>query len=189
MKPLPGYNPTEIVCKKSLQGSLIIRIIPNIAYGINSDYRKAVKNSGTTLKPELAQRWPRGLSLYAAGEQVYQVLLHERDQSDSRAGVYAAKHSMPDISMADGLQLPGFSGQMQPCQRGQSRSLRHAVLPNMHEHCHFYCDQCGGVFDIDFAADDRCAEVKLARGFQVTGYDVSIHGLVHVALQKRGADC
>jgi len=57
------------------------------------------------------------------------VLLHERDHPTAEQVFMRAKHSMPDILNGDGLQLPGFSGQMQPCQRGQSRSLRHAVLP------------------------------------------------------------
>ena len=48
--------------------------------------------------------------------------------------------------------------------------------PNMGEHFHFYCDLCGGVFDIDYILEGREAPVGLPKGFQATGYEISVHG-------------
>ena len=54
--------------------------------------------------------------------------------------------------------------------RGASR-----FCPNMHEHCHFYCERCGGVYDIDFNRDRT--GIPLPRGFRATQFDLSIRGL------------
>jgi len=65
-----------------------------------------------------------------------------------------AKHRCRYLN-GDGLQLPGF---LVKCSLVKEVNLDRSAMrycPNMHEHCHFYCDHCGGVFDIDFAADDR----------------------------------
>ena len=136
-----------------------------------------MKNSGTTIKPELAHRLAaRGFRFTPQREHVYHVLLHERDHPTAEQVFMRAKHSMPDISMATVYNCLDF---LVKCSLVKEVNLDRSAMrycPNMHEHCHFYCDQCGGVFDIDFATDDRCAEVKLPRGFQATGYDVSIHG-------------
>jgi Fur family ferric uptake transcriptional regulator len=44
----------------------------------------------------------------------------------------------------------------------------------MTEHCHFYCDACDTVFDIEL---DKGAGIPLPKGFEVKHYDVAIHGL------------
>ena len=117
-----------------------------------------------------------GLRLTPQREHVYNVLIEERDHPTAEQVFLRAKKDMPDISMAtvynclDALVTSGLVKQVN-LDRGATR-----FCPNMHEHCHFHCDECGGVFDIDFCADDCRAELKLPRGFQATGYDVSIHG-------------
>jgi len=84
-----------------------------------------------------------------------------------------AKHTMPDISMAtvynclDALVKCGLVRQV-TVERGATR-----FCPNMKEHCHFYCESCASVFDIDMPAD---MGVGLPRGFRAERYDVAIHG-------------
>jgi Fur family ferric uptake transcriptional regulator len=43
----------------------------------------------------------------------------------------------------------------------------------MREHCHFYCDSCDTVFDIDLENE---AAVTLPKGFQAERFDIAIHG-------------
>jgi Fe2+ or Zn2+ uptake regulation protein len=43
----------------------------------------------------------------------------------------------------------------------------------MREHCHFYCDACESVFDIDLAPEGG---MSLPKGFQAERFDVTIHG-------------
>ena len=87
--------------------------------------------------------------------------------------VERAKREMPDISMAtvynclDALVKCGTVRQVS-LERGAAR-----FCPNMQEHCHFYCDACEGVFDIDLPAR---AGVTLPKGFNAERYDVAIHG-------------
>ena len=53
-------------------------------------------------------------------------------------------------------------------ERGAAR-----FCPNMQEHCHFYCDGCEEVFDINLESN---AGVKLPRGFKAERFDIAIHG-------------
>ena len=48
-------------------------------------------------------------------------------------------------------------------ERGATR-----FCPNMQEHCHFYCDACESVFDIELPADDR--RLPLPKGFKAERY-------------------
>ena len=106
-------------------------------------------------------------------EHVYNVLLEKRDHPTAEEVFLRAKHRMPDISMAtvynclDALVSCGMARQVN-VDRGATR-----FCPNMREHCHFYCDQCQSVFDIDLPAEPGIA---LPRGFRAERYDVAIHG-------------
>ena len=107
-------------------------------------------------------------------EHVYSVLLQKRDHPTAEEVFIRAKRAMPDISMAtvynclDALVQCGVARQVN-LERGASR-----FCPNMREHCHFYCDSCESVFDIDLEGDPG---VPLPRGFRAERYDVTIHGL------------
>jgi Fe2+ or Zn2+ uptake regulation protein len=80
---------------------------------------------------------------------------------------------MPEISMAtvynglDALVKCGLVRQV-TLERGAAR-----FCPNMREHCHFYCDGCDSVFDIDLPAETGIA---LPRGYWAERYDIAIHG-------------
>ena len=81
-------------------------------------------------------------------QQVYDVILHKRDHPTAEEVFIRAKKQMPDISHAtvynclDALVKCGLVRQVQ-LQRGATR-----FCPNMEEHCHYYCDACGKVFDV-----------------------------------------
>ena len=47
--------------------------------------------------------------------------------------------------------------------------------PNMREHCHFYCDTCESVFDIDLPVKNA-EVVPLPKGFKAGRVDIAIHG-------------
>jgi Fur family transcriptional regulator, peroxide stress response regulator len=106
-------------------------------------------------------------------EHVYAVLVQKRDHPTAEEVFIRAKRELPEISMAtvynclDALVRCGLVRQL-TLQRGASR-----FCPNMQEHCHFYCDSCEGVFDIEWTAG---AGVPLPKGFKAQRYDVTIHG-------------
>ena len=107
-------------------------------------------------------------------QQVYDVLIEERDHPTAEEVFIRAKREMPDISMAtvynclDALVQSGMARQVN-VDRGATR-----FCPNMREHCHFYCDTCEKVFDIDLSGP---AGITLPKGFKATRFEIAIHGL------------
>ena len=53
-------------------------------------------------------------------------------------------------------------------ERGATR-----FCPNMREHCHFYCDDCESIFDIELPAEPG---ITLPKGYRAERYDIAIHG-------------
>ena len=115
----------------------------------------------------------RGFRFTPQREHVYAVLLRKRDHPTAEEVFIRAKREIPDISMAtvynclDALVECGLARQV-TLERGATR-----FCPNMREHCHFYCDQCQSVFDIDLPAEPGIA---LPKGYRAERYDVAIHG-------------
>ncbi|MBI3192217.1 MAG: transcriptional repressor, partial [Pedosphaera parvula] len=107
-------------------------------------------------------------------QHVYGVLMDRRDHPTAEEVFIRAKQDLPEISMAtvynclDALVKCGLVKQVN-LDRGPSR-----FCPNMHEHCHFYCEECGGIFDVDLAHDRAKAIVPVPAGYQATHYEVSI---------------
>jgi Fur family transcriptional regulator, peroxide stress response regulator len=117
--------------------------------------------------------------------RVYDVVLQKRDHPTVEDVFLRAKQTMPEISMAtvynclDALVKCGL--------------IRHVNLdreatrycPNMKEHCHFYCDECGGVYDVDFADSNHPAGLKVPDGFKVKQFDVSIRGVCRDCARRK----
>ena len=107
-------------------------------------------------------------------EHVYGVLMEQRDHPTAEEVFIRAKRRMPEISMAtvynclDALVQSGCARQV-TVDRGATR-----FCPNMREHCHFYCDTCEKVFDIDLSGP---AGITLPKGFKATRFEIAIHGL------------
>ncbi len=106
-------------------------------------------------------------------EHVYAVLLRERDHPTAEQVFIRVKQDMPEISMAtvynclDALVKCGLVRQV-TLERGAAR-----FCPNMREHCHFYCDVCDSVFDVDLPAE---VGIGLPEGFRARRVDIAIHG-------------
>ena len=49
--------------------------------------------------------------------------------------------------------------------------------PNMSDHCHFFCEDCGKVLDVNCTTAGPVAGAKVPAGFEVTHYDLSLRGL------------
>ena len=107
-------------------------------------------------------------------EHVYGVLMEQRDHPTAEEVFIRAKRRMPEISMAtvynclDALVQSGCARQV-TVDRGATR-----FCPNMREHCHFYCDTCEKVFDIDLSGP---AGITLPKGFKAARFEIAIHGL------------
>ena len=132
-------------------------------------------SSGTKEIPgRLSERlMTSGLRATPQREHVYSVLLHKRDHPTAEEVFIRVKGEMPDISMAtvynclDALVQCGLVRQV-TLDRGATR-----FCPNMREHCHFYCDSCETVLDIDLPPE---MGIKLPKGFAAERFDLAIHG-------------
>src|SRR5581483_7369784 len=108
-------------------------------------------------------------------QRVYDVLTQKRDHPTADEVFLRAKKQMPEISHAtvynclDALVKCGLVRQVQ-LQRGATR-----FCPNMTEHCHYYCDACGTVFDVPLPQGS--AMMPRPKGFKVDHYDIAVHGL------------
>ena len=119
-------------------------------------------------------------------QHVYNVLLQKRDHPTVEDVFIRAKEGMPDISMAT---VYNCLDALVKCDLVRHVNLDRAATrycPNMKEHCHFYCDQCGGIFDIDFTEASRSG-VEIPEGFKVNQYDVSIRGICRDCAAKAKA--
>ena len=126
------------------------------------------------LNSSLSERLTTGGFRFTPQRQhVYSVLLQKRDHPTAEEVFIRAKQEMPEISMAtvynclDALVTCGLARQV-TVERGASR-----FCPNMREHCHFYCDSCQSVFDVELHGE---AGVPLPKGFRADRYDITIHG-------------
>lgn len=109
-------------------------------------------------------------------QQVYDVLLARRDHPTAEEVFLRSKKAMPEISMAtvynclDALVKTGVVRQVK-VERGAAR-----FCPNMHEHWHFHCNECGGVFDVDLP-EAACASLPAPKGFKVDHFEIAAHGV------------
>ena len=117
-------------------------------------------------------------------QQVYDVLLQKRDHPTAEEVFIRAKRQMPEISHAtvynclDALAKCGLARQV-TLDRGATR-----FCPNMHEHCHFYCDACDTVYDVDLPAKPQPG-VQLPKGFKAERYEIAIHGTCADCAKKK----
>lgn len=115
-----------------------------------------------------------GLRFTVQRQHVYDVLLQTRDHPTAEEVFMRTKQVILDISMAtvynclDALVKCNLVRQVN-VDRGATR-----FCPNMREHCHFYCDECGGVFDIELP--EKSENLRLPNGFKVSHFDISLRG-------------
>lgn len=115
-----------------------------------------------------------GLRFTVQRQHVYDVLLQTSDHPTAEEVFMRTKQVIPDISMAtvynclDALVKCNLVRQVN-VDRGATR-----YCPNMKEHCHFYCDECGGVFDVDLPTQSE--QLHLPAGFKLNHFDISMRG-------------
>ena len=118
-----------------------------------------------------------GLRTTPQRQQVYRVLLEKRDHPTAEEVFIRAKKGMPEISMAtvynclDALVNCGLVRQV-----NQDREATR-YCSNMRQHHHFYCEECGGAYDIDLVPSAPPVVVPLPRGFKPTQFEVNVRGL------------
>lgn len=117
-------------------------------------------------------------------QHVYDVLLGERNHPTAEEVFIRAKKGMADISIAT---VYNCLDALVKCDLVKQVNLdRDATryCPNMTEHSHFYCDECGDIHDIALPATTQ-ANLNLPRGFRVKQYEISLRGLCRDCAAKQ----
>ena len=134
--------------------------------------------SGKPVQDPLTERLAaRGLRFTSQREQVYKLLLQGLDHPTAELVFLRAKRARPEISMAtvynclDALVRCGLVKEVR-LDRGASR-----YCPNMREHYHFFCAECGEVYDIEPGTEGGWPPLALPRGFQPTHYEIAVRGV------------
>lgn len=148
----------------------------------------AVKNKDILFEQRVGDRLAAGgFRLTPQREHVYTVLLEERDHPTAEQVFIRAKKDMPEISMAT---VYNCLTALVKCRLVREVNLDRVAMrycPNMREHFHFFCDACGGVFDIDsdYSGNGRRGPLEIPKGFEATGYEISVHGSCPKCSAKR----
>jgi len=136
------------------------------------------EKSGTDIDHRLNERLATsGFRFTPQRQHIYNVLLEKRDHPTVEDVFMRAKEGMPDISMAT---VYNCLDALVKCDLVKHVNLDRSATrycPNMRDHCHFYCDQCGEIFDVNFAAEGNRAGVEIPDGFNVNQFEVSIRGV------------
>lgn len=120
----------------------------------------------------------KGLRLTRQRRQVYDALMEKRDHPTAVEVFMRVKQKMPTISLAtvynclDTLTECGLVRHVN-LDRQSSR-----YCPNLAEHGHFFCDDCGAVFDVPLKDQKQLeATLELPRNALVSQHSVTLRGL------------
>ncbi len=129
-----------------------------------------------------------GLRPTAQRSVVYGVLLdHAKEHPTAEEIFMQAKSEKPEISMAtvynclDALVKHHLVKQVH-LDRAATR-----YCPNMHEHAHFLCEECGEVSDFEGTTKPRKSGFKVPQGFQVTQTEMNMRGVCPDCAKLEGA--
>ena len=118
----------------------------------------------------------RGLRSTSQREHVYGVLLQERDHPTAEQVFMRAKKGLPEISMATVYNCLDALVKCRLVREVNLDRMARRYCPNMLEHHHFYCDECGGTYDIDLLPDAPQPAVPVPSGFKPNRYEITIRG-------------
>jgi len=110
-------------------------------------------------------------------QEVYDVLLERRDHPTATQVFLRVKDRVPSISLAtvyNCLETLTEAGLVKQVNLDRSPSR---YCPNLDEHGHFHCSQCGGITDVDFRDGPHESHLRLPRGSVVSHVEVAIKGL------------
>lgn len=132
-----------------------------------------------------AKQWEReaarrlqsaGLRLTEQRRGVLRVLREDCDHPTAEEVYFNARGRLPGVSMAtvyntlDALVRCGVVRQLK-LDRAAVR-----YCPNMREHAHFYCEDCGRVFDVNVEASALALAYQLPKHLQAARVDVAMRG-------------
>jgi Fur family peroxide stress response transcriptional regulator len=119
-------------------------------------------------------------------QKVFEVVADSHDHPTAEDIFERTKARMPEISFATVYNCLSVLVQ---CGLVKEVTLDRAptrFCPNMKEHCHFFCDNCGRVTDIPLPSLGKVPKVPLPVGFTVSSCDMSLRGTCSECQENKG---
>lgn len=117
-----------------------------------------------------------GLRMTRQRQQVFEVVADSHDHPTAEQIFERARNSNPEISFATVYNCLSV---LVECGLVRQVILDRAPVrfcPNMREHWHFYCEDCGEVLDVDIPKESAFQSGKLPQSFTVNHVDVALRG-------------
>jgi Fe2+ or Zn2+ uptake regulation protein len=134
------------------------------------------RNDQIEFERELGQRLAiSGFRFTSQRRCVYDVLRQTCDHPTAEGVFTRAKRVLPDISHAT---VYNCLDALVACKLVRKVQLEHGAArfcPNMDEHCHYFCQECGSVIDVPLSAD--ATVVPQPSGFKIDHYEIAVHGV------------
>ncbi len=120
----------------------------------------------------------RGFRFTRQRREVYDALMARRDHPTATEVFLRVKERVPSISLAtvyNCLETLTECGLVRHVNLDRASSR---YCPNLEDHGHFFCDQCGSVADLPLRRAKQLASAwQIPTGSIVTGHEVSLRGL------------
>ncbi|HIG28430.1 MAG TPA: transcriptional repressor [Verrucomicrobiales bacterium] len=117
-----------------------------------------------------------GLRYTTQRYQIYSILLSRQDHPTANEVYQQTKENHEDISMAT---VYNTLETLIKCGLVREVNLEKTVTrycPNMKDHWHFYCENCGKVFDMDVDRPALSGSVTAPSGFTINQVEVAVRG-------------
>jgi Fe2+ or Zn2+ uptake regulation protein len=128
----------------------------------------------------------RGLRLTTQRRQVYDALLAKRDHPTAIEVFMRVQKKMPSISLAtvyNCLETLAECGLVKHVNLDRAPSR---YCPNLAPHGHFFCDECGAVFDVPLRKAMRLEQTwEMPRKAIVSQHEVSFRGFCPECAKKQ----
>jgi Fe2+ or Zn2+ uptake regulation protein len=128
-----------------------------------------------------------GLRMTEQRRQVYDALMARRDHPTATEVFLRVKERMPSISLAtvyNCLETLTECGLVRHVHRDRESSR---YCPNLEEHGHFFCEECGAIFDVPIRKH-KCDGYELPANAVVTRREVSFRGICPDCVKKKSSD-
>ena len=112
-------------------------------------------------------------------QEGFEAVVHSHDHPTAEEIFQRARERMPEISFATVYNCLSVLVQCGLVRQVVLDRSPARFCPNMRDHCHFLCEVCGQVSDIDLHPGAE-PPLPLPSGFQLHHYDLALRGLCPV---------
>lgn len=125
-----------------------------------------------------------GLRLTRQRKEVFEAVAQSHDHPTAEEIFQRARARMPEMSFATVYNCLSVLVQCGLVRQVVLDRSPARFCPNMREHCHFLCEECGTVSDLELGE----GPLRLPKGFELHHYELALRGLCpQCAGKRRGA--